>query len=95
MQTRRRSLIEQLSSTAAGFIISLLAWEFIVKTLWGLNTNFSSNLGITLFFTVLSVARGYVTRRLFNAIDNNNKNKKVYAHDTTDRNHGTRPPRQG
>ena len=94
MQTRRRSLLEQLAGTAAGFLISLLAWEFIVKPFWGLNTNFTTNLGITLFFTVLSVARGYLTRRIFNAIDHKN-NKKVYAHGTTDRNNRTNAPRQG
>ena len=85
MQTRAKSLIEQLASTSTGFIISLLVWEFIVKPVWGIQTKFIDNLNITLLFTVVSVARGYAARRIFNLIDHNN-NKKV-CDETTDRDH--------
>lgn len=74
MQTRRHSLFEQLANTAFGFIVSLLTWEFVVKPIWELHTDFVQNLSITLLFTVISIARGYVCRRLFNCL--NNKNNK-------------------
>lgn len=83
MQTRRGSLFETLFGTASGFVISLLVWEFVVKPLWQLNTSFVENLGITMLFTVVSVARSYVVRRFFNWL--NNKNNK--SHVTTSRNH--------
>ena len=66
MQKRSHSLIEASTSTSAGFLISLAAWEFVVKPVWGLPTTFAENFAITLFFTVISVARSYVFRRIFN-----------------------------
>jgi len=73
MQSRLGSLIEQLLNTGSGFVLSLLTWEFIVKPVWHIQTNFAENLTITLLFTVISIARGYVVRRFFNWLHKNNK----------------------
>lgn len=85
MQTRTKSLLEQLANTGVGFVISLLVWEFIVKPVWGIQTKFIDNLNITFLFTVVSVARGYATRRIFNLIDH--KNNKKACDENTVRNH--------
>lgn len=53
-------------STLIGFVISSLAWEFIVRPVWHLHTSLAENFQITLFFTVLSIGRGYAIRRWFN-----------------------------
>ncbi len=82
MQSRTRSLIEQLLNIGSGFLISLLVWEFIVKPTWDIQTNFTENLNITLVFTVVSIVRSYIWRRLFNRLDN--KNNKA-SHEPTDR----------
>lgn len=79
MQTRKGSLVESLSNTGVGFVLSLLVWEFVVKPVWEINTSFAENLSITLLFTVVSVARGYVLRRVFNQLHKNNK-KDSYEH---------------
>jgi hypothetical protein len=68
MQTRKGSLVESLAGTAIGFIISLLVWQFIVRPWWHLQTSFVENLEITTLFTVVSIARGYFVRRMFNML---------------------------
>ena len=64
-QTRLGSLVEQLLNIGSGFVISCLLWEFVVKPLWHIQTDFAENLQITALFTVVSIVRGYAWRRLF------------------------------
>ena len=66
-QTRLESFIEANINTFSGFGISLLFWVLVVIPVWDLNVTMFDNLMITCCFTVLSVARGYVWRRFFNA----------------------------
>lgn len=39
-----------------------------VQPVWGIRTSVAENLQITALFTVVSIARGYLWRRVFNAI---------------------------
>jgi len=81
MQTRTRSLIEQLANTGSGFLLSLLVWECIVQPVWEIETSFIENLNITLLFTAVSIARSYLWRRLFNRLDNKNNKKRSHEPD--------------
>lgn len=65
-QTRIGSLIEAVINTAIGFGISMLL-AVIVYPLFGHSFTMAQNLGITCIFTVVSIARGYILRRWFNA----------------------------
>lgn len=65
-QSKAASFIEACFNTASGFIVSLLFWTFVVVPVWNLPVTMSQNLAITGCFTVLSVARSYIWRRLFN-----------------------------
>ncbi len=67
MQSKKMSLIETLSSVAIGYIISLIA-QIIIFPIFGINVSLTDNLLIGLFFTVVSIIRGYYVRRLFNWI---------------------------
>lgn len=67
-QSRRHSLIESLTQQTAGLVISLLLWEFVVNPIWNLQTSVADNLTITMLFTVASIIRGYLFRRLFNRV---------------------------
>lgn len=93
MQTRLQSFIEQLLNIGSGFLVSLLVWEFVVKPIWNIQTSHAENLQITLLFTVVSIARSYAWRRVFN--HRLNKNNKKASHEKTDRSCGTSPQRQG
>ncbi|WP_199287737.1 DUF7220 family protein [Pseudotamlana carrageenivorans] len=64
-QTKTQSLIEAITNTAVGFGISLAA-TFVIFPVLGIATTPSKNLLITLFFTAISIIRGYVIRRWFN-----------------------------
>ena len=64
-QLRRHSLLESCCSTATGFALSLLA-GFYIYPLFGFPVTVGENFGITLCFTVISIGRQYVWRRVFN-----------------------------
>lgn len=66
-QSRRMSLIETLAGVAIGFAVSVAA-SFVVYPMFGHSFTLSQNIGITVIFTVLSIARGYVVRRVFNCL---------------------------
>lgn len=65
-QTRLGSLIEAVANTVIGFGVALLS-QLIVFPLVGIHVPLSTNLEIGAWFTVISIARGYVLRRWFNA----------------------------
>jgi heme/copper-type cytochrome/quinol oxidase subunit 4 len=64
-QSKKQSFIESLTNTAVGFTISLAA-TFVIFPLVGINSTSTKNVIITLFFTAISIARGYIIRRFFN-----------------------------
>ena len=63
-QTRKASLAETLLSTAIGYIIAVTT-QAIVFPWFGLHASLSSNLLIGVIFTIVSIARGFAVRRLF------------------------------
>lgn len=65
-QTKLSSLLEALANTVLGFIITMLVSP-IIYPLFGHSFTTTQQVGITLAFTVISVARNYVMRRWFNA----------------------------
>lgn len=65
MQTRMMSLIETLVSIAVGFFLSL-ALQVYLMHLHGVQFSFAQNVEITMYFTILSIVRSYVLRRVFN-----------------------------
>jgi hypothetical protein len=66
MQTKSMSLIEQICNVGSGFIISLLVWQYIICPIWHIERGSGDGVQITLVFTVVSVVRGYLWRRIFN-----------------------------
>lgn len=88
MQRRLHSLIESVSNVGSGFIIASLLWEFVVKSTWHIETGLKENLQITTLFTVVSILRGYVFRRIFNRIAITQLEKQRHDNATTlDRSH--------
>lgn len=70
MQTKLQSLLESCLNIGSGFVISLIVWSYLVVPVWGLQVNMVDNLNITALFTVVSVVRSYVWRRIFNFVHN-------------------------
>lgn len=67
MQSRLQSFIESCINVAIGYGIAL-ASQILVFPLFGINIPLSSNIAIGAIFTVISIARSYLVRRLFNRI---------------------------
>jgi hypothetical protein len=65
IQSKGMSLVEAVTNTAVGLVIAYFAqiWFFA----WaGIAITDSQNVALVLFMTVVSVARSYMLRRLFN-----------------------------
>ena len=65
MQTRWQSFFESCINVAIGYGVALLS-QILVFPLFGIRIPLSSNLAIGAVFTVISIARSYVVRRIFN-----------------------------
>lgn len=66
-QSRRMSLLEALTNVAIGYGVAV-ATQIAVFPLFGLEVSLSDNLAIGGLFTLVSIARSYAVRRLFEAI---------------------------
>jgi len=60
MQTHRESAIEAAVNTASGIVIS---WFL---TMWLFDTGAAQSMNIVMIYTLVSVARSYFWRRIFN-----------------------------
>lgn len=65
-QSRKESLLEAFLNTASGFALSYLTWVLIAAPLFNIPVSHTETFGITCVFTVVSILRSYVWRRLFN-----------------------------
>ena len=65
MQTRKQSLIETATSVLIGYLVAL-ASQMAIFPIFGIYVPFSDNLLIGLWFTAVSIVRGYAVRRYFN-----------------------------
>jgi len=66
-QTRKMSLVETIVSTAIAFCVSV-TMASLVFPLFGWHGQIEHYAAITACFTVLSLVRSYLVRRLFNYI---------------------------
>lgn len=66
-QSKGMSFIEAIISTAIGFVVSFIANTFIFWFI-SIPITLMTNLSMVVFFTVVSVIRGYFVRRMFNEI---------------------------
>lgn len=64
-QSKNKSLIETLTQTFTGLVLSFII-QIIIYPLMGIPVTIGQNIIITIVFVIASVIRGYVVRRLFN-----------------------------
>jgi len=65
MQSKKHSLIEALMNVAVGYGVMLVA-QMVIFSAHGIYISIGTNLSIGASFTVVSVARTYTLRRVFN-----------------------------
>lgn len=66
-QSKKQSFLEVCLNTLIGYIIAVSA-QVLIFPYFHIYTTIESNLQIGLIFTVISIARSYVMRRVFNKI---------------------------
>lgn len=67
MQSRRWSLIEAVANVLVGLGVSLVS-QLVIFHLYGVELSLAQNLKIVLWFTLISIVRSYLLRRIFNRI---------------------------
>ena len=65
MQSRMDSLIEAVVNTFIGWFVFLLAW-LVIAWAYSVPMTWAKNIQITLWFTLVSLLRQFILRRLFN-----------------------------
>lgn len=65
-QSKLESLIEAIVNTLIGFVVSFFTWP-MAAFITGIVYSHGQHWAVTGIFTIVSVARGYVVRRWFNA----------------------------
>jgi hypothetical protein len=65
MQTKLQSLIESFANVAIGYLVAIAA-QMIVFPIYDIEVSLSQNMQIGLIFTIVSIARSYLLRRMFN-----------------------------
>lgn len=80
-QTKTISLIEAVINMASGILISTLIW-MLIGPMFGYMVTFSDSLGFTLVFTIISIFRSYIWRRLFESHLNRWLHTKVHGNAT-------------
>lgn len=66
-QSRRMSMVESIGNVVIGYLVAI-ASQILIFPFFGIQVSLGENLMIGLFFTVISIVRSYVLRRVFNAI---------------------------
>ena len=66
-QSRRWSMVEAIANVAVGYGIAL-ASQIVIFPMFGVHIPLRDNLLIGACFTVVSIARSYALRRVFNGI---------------------------
>jgi ABC-type bacteriocin/lantibiotic exporter with double-glycine peptidase domain len=84
MQSKKHSLRESLTNTFIGLVINYFAL-FGINWLLSIQSSPGKNTLIVLFFTIISIARGYIIRRWFNrkttsSLSGRNEDNKTSSH---------------
>lgn len=67
MQSRTMSLLEAVTNVIVGFGLAVLT-QMLVFPAFGLIVAFDQHVSIAVIFTMLSLGRGYILRRLFEGL---------------------------
>ncbi len=66
-QKKRHSILEVVVNTSVGYVVSFFTNMFALP-LFGVSVSTSQNLKLGVIFTLISIIRSYVLRRIFNRL---------------------------
>lgn len=65
-QKKRDSLLESVCNQVLGGVVAFAVQVFVIVPVWDLELTIYDNLSVTAIFSIASLIRSYVLRRLFN-----------------------------
>jgi hypothetical protein len=68
MQKKINSWIESVTNTIVGFLVRLIIQWGVIVPLFSLKTNVTQDFIITIIFTLATLIRSYLLRRIFDRI---------------------------
>lgn len=71
-QSRTQSALETTLNIGSGYLLAM-ATQAVLYPLYGIHTSVSQDAGIAAVFTVVSLVRSYVWRRIFNRLGQRSK----------------------
>lgn len=72
MQTKKHSMIESITNVAVGYGVAFLS-QIVIFPFFGLHTTLRDNALIGFWFTIISIVRSYVLRRIFTYVTENER----------------------
>ncbi|GGB94754.1 hypothetical protein GCM10011363_09240 [Marivita lacus] len=69
-QSRRMSLVESVANVTVGYGVAVVT-QILIFPVFGLHTTLAQNLKMGAVFTVVSIARSFAIRRVFEAMRGN------------------------
>ncbi len=66
-QTRLMSLVESVANVIVGYGVAVMT-QILIFPIFGLHTTLAQNLKMGAIFTIVSIARSFALRRVFEAI---------------------------
>lgn len=66
-QSRLRSLVESVANVIVGYGVAVMT-QILIFPIFGLHTTLAQNLKMGAIFTIVSIARSFALRRVFEAI---------------------------
>jgi len=66
MQSKKKSFIESVTNVIVGLFLSWLTWKIVIIPIFKIYPNNQQIIIISIIFTILSILRLYVIRRIFN-----------------------------
>lgn len=66
-QSRLMSLVESVANVSVGYGVAVMT-QFLIFPIFGLHTTLAQNLKMGAIFTIVSIARSFALRRVFEAI---------------------------
>ncbi len=66
-QSRAMSLVEAIANVAVGYGVAVIT-QILIFPIFGLHTTLAQNLKMGAIFTIVSIARSFALRRVFEAL---------------------------
>lgn len=76
IQTKTVSMIESILNVVIGYGVALLS-QIIIFPIYGIDINLKTNIVIGFWFTLISIIRSFIIRRLFNRLSEIKIGKEV------------------